>query len=136
MKEFKLDKEPKIGTGFKIPENYFENLESQILRTAKEKEILVSGLQRQTKWMIAVAAVFIILLSIPIVNLMATDSNQIDEAQLEQYLAQESAISEDDIAELLDDDKLQKMKIELDLSPEEIEEILLTTNNLEEYIIN
>ena len=136
MKEFKLDNEPKITSGFKIPNGYFENLENSVLSKITEKETPVFSLFAERNWIIAVAAVFVIALSIPIVNQLNTSKNAIDEVQLENYLAEQSTVSEDDIVELLDEQKIQQIKIELNVDSNELEEALLTNSNLEDYIIN
>lgn len=138
MKEFKLDNEPKITSGFKVPDGYFENLENSVLKkiTETEKETPVFTLFTRRNWILAVAAVFVIALSIPIVNQLNTSKNVIDEVQLENYLAEQSTVSEDDIVELLDEQKIQQIKLELNVDSNELEETLLTNSNLEDYIIN
>jgi hypothetical protein len=138
MKEFKLENEPKITSGFKVPDGYFENLENSVLKkiTETEKETPVFTLFTRRNWILAVAAVFVIALSIPIVNQLNTSKNVIDEVQLENYLAEQSTVSEDDIVELLDEQKIQQIKLELNVDSNELEETLLTNSNLEDYIIN
>ena len=136
MKEFKLDNEPKITSGFKAPKDYFENLEISVLKKITEKETPVYTLSTKRNWFIAAAAVFVIALSIPIVNYMNTSTSTIDQVQLETYLTEQSNLSEDDIVELLDEEKIQKIKLELNLNTNELEEALLTNSNLEDYLIN
>jgi membrane-associated protease RseP (regulator of RpoE activity) len=136
MKEFKLDNEPKITSGFKVPESYFENLENGVQKKIGEKEIRVISLITKKNWIIAVAAVFVIALSIPIVNYMNASTSTIDQVQLETYLTEQSNLSEDDIVELLDEEKIQKIKLELNVNTNELEEALLTNSNLEDYLIN
>lgn len=136
MKEFKLDNEPKITPGFKAPEGYFENLENSVLQKITEKETPVYTLFTKRNWFISAAAVFVIALSIPIVNYMNTSTSTIDQVQLETYLTEQSNLSEDDIVELLDEEKIKKIKLELNVNTNELEEALLTNSNLEEYLIN
>jgi len=136
MKEFRLDNEPKIISGFKVPEGYFDNLENSVLQKITEKETPVYTLFTKRNWLIAVAAVFVIALSIPIVNYMNASTAAIDQVQLETYLTEQSNLSEDDIVELLDEEKIQKIKLELNVNTNELEEALLTNSNLEEYFIN
>lgn len=136
MKEFKLDQQPKIRTGFVHPERYFENVETEILQKIAQQEIPVRNLFSAKTWSIAAAAIIVIALSIPIAHQMTTNSNEISEEQLEYYIARQSNISEDDIVDLLDEEKIQNMKIDLKLDAQEVEEILLTGNNVEEYLIN
>lgn len=136
MKEFKLDKEPKITSGYKVPDGYFENLEDAVITKITEKEIPVFSLFTKRKWVIAIAAIFVIAISIPIVNQISTSTTKIDEFQLENYLTEQSCLSEDDIVELLDHEKIQQIKLELNVDSHELEETLLNSSNLEEYIIN
>ena len=136
MKEFKLDNEPKITPGFKAPEGYFENLEISVLQKITEKETPVYTLFTKRNWFIGAAAVFIVALSIPIVNYMNASTSKIDQVQLETYLTEQSDLSEDDIVELLDEEKIQKIKLELNVNTNELEEALLTNSNLEDYLIN
>jgi hypothetical protein len=136
MKEFKLDNEPKITTGFKVPDGYFERLENSILHKINEKETPVYELFTKRNWIIAIAAVFVIALSIPIANYMNVSTSTIDQVQLETYLIEQSNLSEDDIVELLDEEKIQKIELELNVNTNELEEVLLTNSNLEDYLIN
>ena len=136
MKEFKLDNERKITSGFKVPESYFDNLENEVQKKIGEKEIRVISLFTKKNWIIAAAAVFVLALSIPIVNHINTSSAIIDPVQIETYLTEQSTLSEDDIVELLDEEKIQKIKLELNVNKNELEEVLLTNSNLEDYFIN
>ena len=136
MKEFKLDNEPKITTGFKVPDGYFERLENSILHKINEKETPVYELFTKRNWIITIAAVFVIALSIPIANYMNVSTSTIDQVQLETYLIEQSNLSEDDIVELLDEEKIQKIELELNVNTNELEEVLLTNSNLEDYLIN
>lgn len=136
MKEFKLENEPKIKSGFKVPDAYFENLENSVLSKINENEIPVFTLFTKRNLIFAVAAVFVIALSIPLVNQINTSTSKIDEVQLENYLGEQSNVSEDDIVELLDEEKIQQIKLELNVNSNELEEALLTNSNVEDYIIN
>ncbi len=136
MKEFKLDSERKITPGFKVPNGYFDSLENSVLQKITEKETPVYTLFTKRNWFIAAAAVFVIALSIPIANHINTSTSAIDQVQLETYLTEQSNLSEDDIVELLDEEKIQKIKLELNVNPNELEEALLTNSNLEDYLIN
>ena len=136
MKEYKLDNERKITSGFKVPESYFDNLENEVQKKIGEKEIRVISLFTKKNWIIAAAAVFVLALSIPIVNHINTSSAIIDPVQIETYLTEQSTLSEDDIVELLDEEKIQKIKLELNVNKNELEEVLLTNSNLEDYFIN
>jgi hypothetical protein len=136
MKEFKLDNEPKINSGFKAPDAYFENLESSVLQKISTKETPVFTLFTKRNWLLTAAAIFVIALSIPIVNHLTTSTSTVDEVQLENYLSEQSNLSEDDIVELLDEEKIEKIKLDLNVDSNELEDALLTNANLEDDIIN
>jgi hypothetical protein len=137
MNDFKLDIEPKIETGFKIPEGYFDDFSKKIVSNITKEEPKVISLFAQKKtWVIAVAAVFVIGFSIPIVNQFQTSSSELDKATLENYLVDQSSISDDDFAALLDESDIQKIKFDSKIEDKAIEDLLSTNSDLEEYIIN
>jgi hypothetical protein len=39
MKTFKLENEPKIKSGFKAPENYFDDFSEKVLQQLNKKEV-------------------------------------------------------------------------------------------------
>lgn len=137
MKEFNLDKEPKIKSGFTAPADYFKNLPAEVLRKLPASDHkVISIFARKATWIYAVAAVFIMALSIPLYNLLNPSTAELDKATMENYLAAHENISNDDIAELLDVEDLQKIKIHSDIENNTIEDVLATNANLEEYLIN
>ena len=137
MKEFNLENEPKITSGFTSPDGYFDTFSGHLLaRVPFEKEVKVLSLSKSRKpWYYAVAAVTIMLLSIPIYNRLATNTDNIDSAALDNYLAYHS-ISEDIIVDLLDQEDINKMEIKKKINDSVIEDILKSNSNLEEYIID
>lgn len=136
MKEFKLDHQPKITAGFKVPEEYFDKLEKAVQNKIARKETPVFNLFTKKNWIIAVAAILVIALSIPIFNQIKTLPSSIDQAQVEVYLTEQYNLSEDDIVDLLDEEKIEKIELELNINPTELEEALLTNSSVEEYLIN
>ena len=136
MKEFKLDHQPKITAGFKVPEDYFDKLEKAVQNKIARKETPVFNLFTKKNWIIAVAAILVIALSIPIFNQIKTLPSSIDQAQVEVYLTEQYNLSEDDIVDLLDEEKIEKIELELNINPTELEEALLTNSSVEEYLIN
>ena len=137
MKTFKLDNEPKIATGFKVPDSYFDDFQSKIDQRLQENETpTISLFAKRKTWFFAAAAVFIIALSIPLLNIMLTSSTEIDKDTLEMYLGNQTNLSNDDIVELLNEDDIQKIKIDLKIEDQELEDILTTNCNMEEYIVD
>ena len=137
MKAFKLDDEPKIASGFKAPEGYFDDFQSKVNQRLQEHETPVISLFAKRKtWILAVAAVFIIGLSIPLINYMNTSSTEIDKGTLENYLTNNADISNDEIVELLNESDIQKMKIDLKMDDQELEDILTADGHIEDYIVD
>ena len=137
MKEFKLDYDAKITSGFKTPDGYFDTLSDKILAELPNEEPKVISLFSSRKtWYYAVAAILVLMLSIPLYTEYSTQTEEIDTATLENYLAYQSTISEEEIVNLLEQEDLDKMKIELNIEDKEIEDALYSNNNLEQYIID
>lgn len=136
MKEFKLDNEPKITSGFIIPDTYFDTLSEKI--TAKlskqEPKFLLKFISRK-KWYYSAAAIVLLTLTVTIFTKYSTKTEEIDNITLENYLAYQSTISEDEIVNLLDQEDLDKMKMEFNFDDASIEDALKSNTNLEQYII-
>lgn len=137
MKTFNLDNEPKIETGFKVPENYFEDFSANFIQQLPEnKPKIISIYTKKKTWMYAAAAVIVLALSLPIYYNYFSNSSEIDEETLENYITYQSTVSDTDLVNLLDEQDIQKMNIELDIEDVIIEEELSKNNNLEQYLIN
>ena len=137
MNEFKLENEPKIKSGFKAPENYFVDFSAKVIQRLPENEPkVISIFSRKKTWIYAVAAILIVAVSIPIYTTIVTQQNDLDKTTIENYLTSQNAISDDDLTNLLDEDDIQKMKLNFNIEDKAIEDLLSTHYNLEEYIIN
>ena len=68
MKRFDLEHNKEIKSGFKVPENYFEQFEAKMMaQIPVEKETkVVSLFYRKQVWISAIAAVFLLSISIPV----------------------------------------------------------------------
>ncbi len=137
MKDFKLDNENKITSGFTVPDGYFESFSEKVLAQLPKKEPKTIALFGYRKvWYYAAAAAVAITISIPVYNKYASRQDEIDSAALEHYIAYNSSISEDDIINLLNQEDIDKMKFELKVDDKEIEDALKSNSNLEEYLID
>jgi uncharacterized membrane protein YhiD involved in acid resistance len=101
-----------------------------------EKEVRVISIFAKPKtWIYAVAAVFVIGFSIPILNQYINKST-LDNQSIENYLVNNEKLNDNDIAELLSENDIQKMQIDLKINNETLENELSGNENLEEYLIN
>ena len=136
MKAFKLENEPKIGTGFKTPENYFDDFSTKILQQVnEEKETKVIPIYKRKKVIsFLAAAVVVIALMIPIVNNYNTTSKELDEDTLETYLSYQSNLNQYDLIKELDSKDIDKLGKGVALEQETLEDILASNPNIENLI--
>ncbi|WP_284652993.1 hypothetical protein [Flavobacterium terrisoli] len=135
MKPFKLDNEPKVTSGFTMPEGYFDTFADQVLnQLPNSAPKVISIFSRNRTWYYAAAAVAVMLLSIPVYNNLYGNSEEVDAIALEDYINNNATISNEEIASLLETEDLEKMKLELNLQDEEVEDILINNFDLEQYI--
>jgi hypothetical protein len=137
MKAFKLESEPKTESGFKTPENYFENFSEKVMQQLPEKETGVISLYHKNKRIfMAVAAILILALFVPLFNTTPTISNSdaIDAVALENYLSYQSNINQYDLINDLEYDEIDNIKTTVVLEDATIEEILVSNANLEHLI--
>ncbi|OCB72056.1 hypothetical protein B0A79_12560 [Flavobacterium piscis] len=136
MKAFKLENEPKIATGFKTPENYFDNFSAKVLQQLnEEKEVKVIPIYKRKKVlsMIAAAVVFMALM-IPIINNYNNTSKELDEDTLETYLSYQSNLNQYDLIKELDTKDIDKLNKSVALEQETLEDILASNPNIENLI--
>lgn len=133
MKPFKLDQQPKINPGFKIPDNYFEDFETAMMRQL-QPQTKVIALKSKPYWWYASAAVLVVALSIPAFRALGSAKSQPDAAALENYFAYAN-IPEEQLVELLEKEDIEKIKIDYQLEDAAIEETL-PANSIENYILD
>ncbi|KFF14932.1 hypothetical protein [Flavobacterium hydatis] len=136
MKAFKLDNEPKIETGFKTPENYFENFSANLLEKLPQNEPkTISLFARNRKTFMAVAAVLVIALTVPIIYKYTTKSKELDEATLETYLSYQSNLNQYDLIHELDTNDINNLDKNIALGDDAIEDVLAANPNIEHLIL-
>ena len=130
MKAFNLDKEPKIKTGFKTPENYFESFETKMLAQLPKEEPKVIKFQVRKLYIVsAIAAVILAFIVIP----FYFDSNYSQESiSVESYLSYQ--LTTEDIIEKLTQEDIDALENTLALSDDGLEEYLSETQNLKFYL--
>ncbi|WP_298121290.1 hypothetical protein [Flavobacterium sp.] len=136
MKDFKLDNEPKIKTGFQIPENYFEQFSEKVMTKLPNQEPKVISLwNRNKKWIYGAAAVIVLSLAIPLANQLQ-NTTQEETSEIENYLAYHSSLTSDDIIELLDEEDIAKIEVNNSIDNQTMEDELTENIDIENYITN
>ena len=137
MNEFNLEKDRKIASGFKVPEQYFEDFSAKVREQLPEKEPkLIALFTNKKTWFFAVAAVVVVALTVPIFHLTPPAPVELDKDTLENYLNHCSDFSDDDLAEFLNESDIRKLDIDSAIEDRAIEDLLSTNDNLEEYLVN
>ena len=134
MNEFKINNEENIVSGFKIPENYFSDFSQKVLTRINEPEPkVISIFQKRKSWISFAAAILILSLSVSIY--MELVVNKTDEKlTLENYITNQSDISQYELIALLDSKDIEKIKIDLKLDNKKIEEELTNSIEIENYL--
>jgi len=140
MKTFKLDNDLKINSGFKTPDNYFDTFSDKVWQKIDEqpapKEIKVISIFKKRKTILmAVAAVLILALMIPVFYQSKTSNTDLDTATLENYLAEESNMNQFELLEGTDFEKTDIIALDTSLEDETIEDMLVNYPNIEQIII-
>lgn len=136
MKEFRLDNEPKITSGFKTPEGYFDDLSEKInANLPKNEPKVISIFQKRKTWIYGIVAVLAISLSVVFYQ-QSQSTETLDAEFLENYIARNTTVSEYDLLELLEKEDIEKIQIDLDIQDDILEETMINNTNLEHYIIN
>jgi len=140
MKTFKLDNGPKIDSGFKTPENYFENFSASLIQklpkeTIAEEVKIISIFRKRKKILMAVAAVLMLALMIPIAYKATTKNKEVDAVTLENYLTQETDLNP---YELIGENESKNNIVISNTKESEsktIEDVLVTNPNIENLVI-
>ncbi len=136
MKDFKLDNEPKINTGFQIPEHYFEQFSEKVMTKLPNQEPKVISLwDRNKKWIYGAAAVIVLSLAIPLANQLQNTSQE-ETLEIENYLAYHSSLTNDDIIDLLDEEDIAKIEVTNSIDNQTMEDELTQNIDIENYITN
>jgi hypothetical protein len=139
MKKIKLENTEKIDSGFKIPENYFEQFETKIMQqVSKEKEVkVVSLFYKKQVWISSIAALFLLAIAIPVYFNMAKESN-LDTNTIENYLVDQQSVGTTELIKHLTDEDISELQNALAIDNDidaAIENYLSETANLD-YLLN
>ena len=138
MKPFDLENKNEIKSGFKVPDNYFEQFEAKMMAqipVEKETKVVFLFYKKQV-WISAIAAVFLIAIAIPVYFNMAKESS-LDASTIENYLAQQQNVGITELSKHLTDEDITALEKNLSLNesnPDVVEDYLSESENLDYYI--
>jgi len=136
MKSFNLEKEPKIESGFKVPDSYFEDFQNKMLKQIPERKVPVYSLFTSKRIRIlSTAAVLILFFSVSTTQYYNTSKQHIETLALENYLADQTLLC-DDLVYAFSSEEIEKMKTKIPINNNDIEDILSNEDNLELYLTN
>ncbi len=138
MKDFKLDSNEKITSGFKIPDTYFDDFSEKVMqRLTKEEPKVISFYAKNKRWIYSAAAVVVLALSVPIVYQMQNNETEMTSKEVESYLVNHTTLSDDDVVNLLDQEDIEKLKkADTPIAKEALEDVLSNNTEIEQYITN
>jgi len=135
MKEFKVNNNYKITSGFTTPEGYFDTITEQIISKINLPKSKVKTISIYTKRaIISVAAVLIVALSATIYYKMEVSNSE--DSSIQNYIATQLEISQYDIIALLDKKDIENLSIELKINEIQIDEDFTNTIEIENFIID
>jgi hypothetical protein len=143
MKNFDLENNDKIRSGFTVPEHYFEQFEAKMMqqisiqKTTVNEVKVVSLFYRKQVWMSSIAALILLAIAIPVYFNMAKENN-IESHSIENYLADQQHVNENEIIEHLSEEDINALENSLSASTNEndaIENYLSESEHLD-YILN
>lgn len=133
MNDFKINSNHKIDSGLKIPEGYFENFSEKMLLKINKPEPKVVSIYKRKTWIFSIAAILVISLSVTLFTKIAVKSSE-EKLTLENYITNQSEISQYDLVALLDSKDIEKIKIDFNLEDKNIEEGLTNLSEIENYL--
>ena len=103
MNDFKLENNAKITSGFVTPENYFDDFSEKLMAKLPAQEPkVISFYARNRSWIYSAAAILVIAFTIPVMNLWNEKPEVAYHTEVENYITNQSTITNDDLVELLE----------------------------------
>lgn len=137
MKTFKLENETKIESGFKTPDNYFDNFSAKMMeRLPMNEPKLISIFQKRKNLFLLIAAILVLALLVPtLYNYSTTQKSNMDAAALENYITYQTNVNQYDLINVLETEDINNIKISMVLEDKAIEDVLSLNSNLENLIL-
>ena len=136
MNDFKLDSDPKLTSGFEIPDNYFETFSDRLMENIPKEPKVISFYARHKSWMYSAAAILVIAFTIPVMNMFNTTTQAVSNVEIENYLANRSTITDDDIVNLLDADDIAELSKDASIENLTADDIMSQNIDVESYLTN
>lgn len=134
MKEFKINDENKITSGFTTPEGYFDNftidLNNNVSHLKTDRKVISIYTKR---WLTSVAAVLIVALSVSVYTKLVIEKPE-DSIEMENYISNHSEISQYDLITLLDKKDIENLSVEMNASNPKTEEEFDNAIEIENYL--
>jgi hypothetical protein len=134
MKEFKINDENKITSGFTTPEGYFDNFTIDLNNTEShlntDKKVISINTKR---WLTSVAAVLIVALSVSVYSKLVIEKTE-NSIEMENYISNHSEISQYDLITLLDKKDIENLSVEMNAINPKTEEEFDNANEIENYL--
>jgi len=138
MKPFDLNNDPKIKSGFKTPEGYFDDFSQNLMARINQEKLVVKQTKvisikpKYTKLYWSVAAVFaLIITGAFIYNYSIVKDNSIEFEDLENYVSYHPNITTFDLIKELNNADIKQLEENLSNNEE-----LINNNSLETYLLN
>lgn len=132
MKPFNLDNEPKIKSGFKAPDSYFDGFTDRIMQQLPEQQVQVIPLYRRAKvWLSGVAAILVLALGLT-VYFRQSATKQPDDSAIENYLVYQSGLSSYDLIQNLNEQDIKELEQSIAINDDAIEDYLYEQNIINE----
>lgn len=128
MKDFKLDSEVRIKSGFMASEAYFESFADRLMLQLPLREIKVVPLyKRRPVWLTSAAAALVLSLSL----IFTQKESAPDNDTIENYIVYQSGISSYDLIQNLNQEEiseLEKSVLDDAISDEDVDRYLIDEN--------
>lgn len=119
----------KITSGFRVPENYFNDLEARINTQIHDNRVIAIR-SNKTKWCVGIAASLALLFAVPMVfNATSNNLSHIETNSLETYLTTELSTYE-----LVENETYLNLYDMVSIDTEAIETYLEYNSDLESYL--
>lgn len=134
MKEFEINDENKITSGFTTPEGYFDNFTIDLNNTEShlntDKKVISINTKR---WLTSVAALLIVALSVSVYTKLVIEKTE-NSIEMENYISNHSEISQYDLITLLDKKDIENLSVEMNAINPKTEEEFDNANEIENYL--